>query len=193
MGAAPRLIHVPLACHGINLHWTENQNYSQFSSVTQSCPTLWGSMDCSPSGSSVMEILQARILEWVAMPSSRGSVQPRDWTHISMSPALAGEFFTISATWEAPKECSHQPYSDGFRILKEAYDISKSFKERKETKTKHEKYTSWSSPEFFCSGCFEVWQELFLIWLLHSLTCWSFRSLCVSSSAVSDSLRPHEL
>ena len=39
----------------------------------QSCPTLWDPMDCSPPGSSVHGILQARILEWVAMPSSRGS------------------------------------------------------------------------------------------------------------------------
>ena len=40
-------------------------------------------MDFSPPGSSVHGILQARILEWVAMPSSRGSSQPRDWNHIS--------------------------------------------------------------------------------------------------------------
>ena len=40
-------------------------------------------MDCSPPGSSVHGILQARILEWVAMPFSRGSSQPRDQTHIS--------------------------------------------------------------------------------------------------------------
>ena len=39
----------------------------------QSCPTLCDPMDCSPPGSSVHGILQARILEWVAMPSSRGS------------------------------------------------------------------------------------------------------------------------
>ena len=38
----------------------------------QSCPTLWDTMDCRLSGSSVHGILQARILEWVAMPSSRG-------------------------------------------------------------------------------------------------------------------------
>ena len=44
----------------------------------QSCLTLCVPMDCSPSGSSVHGILQARILEWVAMPSSRGSSQPRD-------------------------------------------------------------------------------------------------------------------
>ena len=48
--------------------------------VAQSCLTLCDSMDCSPPGSSVHGILQARILEWVAMPSSRGSYQPRDQT-----------------------------------------------------------------------------------------------------------------
>ena len=41
--------------------------------VTQSCPTLFDPMDCSPSGSSVHGILQARILEWVTVPFSRGS------------------------------------------------------------------------------------------------------------------------
>ena len=45
-----------------------------------SYPTLWDPMDCSPPGASVHGILQARILEWVAMPSSRGSSQPRDRT-----------------------------------------------------------------------------------------------------------------
>ena len=45
----------------------------QFSSVTQSCPTLCDPMDCSPPGSSVHGILQGRILEWVAMPFSKGS------------------------------------------------------------------------------------------------------------------------
>ena len=49
----------------------------------QSCPTLCNPMDCSPPGSSVHGFLQARILEWVAMPSCRGSSQPRDWTHVS--------------------------------------------------------------------------------------------------------------
>ena len=49
--------------------------------VTQSCPTLCDPMNYySPPGSSVHGILQARILEWVAMPSSRGSSQPRDQT-----------------------------------------------------------------------------------------------------------------
>ena len=49
----------------------------------QSCLTLWDSTDYSPPGSSVHGILQARTLQWVSMPSSRGSSQPRDQTHIS--------------------------------------------------------------------------------------------------------------
>ena len=48
-----------------------------------SCVWLCNSMDCSPPGSSIPDILQARILEWVAMASSRGSSSPRDQTHVS--------------------------------------------------------------------------------------------------------------
>ena len=55
-------------------------------------------MDCSLPISSVHGILWARILKWVAMPSSRGSSQPRDQTHISYVSALAGGFFTNSTT-----------------------------------------------------------------------------------------------
>ena len=51
--------------------------------VTQSCLTLCDPMDCSPPGSPVQGVYQARILEWVAMPSSRGSSWPRDWNQVS--------------------------------------------------------------------------------------------------------------
>ena len=44
---------------------------------------IFDPMNCSPPGCSVHRILQARILEWVAMPSSRGCSRPRDWTHVS--------------------------------------------------------------------------------------------------------------
>ena len=57
----------------------------------QSCPTVCNPMDCSPPGSSVHGVLQARILEWVAIPFSRGSSQPRDRTQVSCT---AGRFFT---------------------------------------------------------------------------------------------------
>ena len=51
--------------------------------VTQSCLTLCNTMDCSPPGSSVHGILQARILDWVDIPFSRRSSQPRDWSQVS--------------------------------------------------------------------------------------------------------------
>ena len=61
---------------------------------------MWKSlMDCSLLGASVHRILQARILEWVAIIFCRGSSQPRDWTQFSY---IAGEFFTVWATREAP-------------------------------------------------------------------------------------------
>ena len=58
-------------------------------------------MDCSLPGSSVHGILQARILEWIAIPFSRGSSQPRDQTRVSR---IAGRFFTFWATKES--QCS---------------------------------------------------------------------------------------
>ena len=54
-------------------------------------------MDCYPPGSSVHNILQARILEWVAMPSCRGSSQPRDLTPVSYVFCFGGWVFTSSA------------------------------------------------------------------------------------------------
>ena len=60
----------------------------------KSCLTLCDAMDCSPPGSSVHGILQARILEWVAMLSSRGSCPPRDGTCISYGSYISGRVFT---------------------------------------------------------------------------------------------------
>ena len=58
--------------------------------VSQSCPTLCDPVDCSPPGSSVHGILQARILEWVAIVFSRGSSRPRYQTQVSR---IAGRRF----------------------------------------------------------------------------------------------------
>jgi len=60
--------------------------------VAQSCLTLLDPMDCGPPGSFVHGILQARILEWTAIPFSRGSSWPRDPTRVS---CIAGRFFTL--------------------------------------------------------------------------------------------------
>ena len=65
--------------------------------VAKSCLTLCNPMDYRPPGSSLHGVLQARILEWVAIPFSRGSSQPRDQTWVS---CIAGRFFTVWATRE---------------------------------------------------------------------------------------------
>ena len=75
--------------------------------VLQSCPTLCNPMNCSLPGSSVHEILQARILEWAAVSFSRGSSQPRDWTLVS---CIAGRFFTTKPS-RKPKKHSVSPYN----------------------------------------------------------------------------------
>ena len=63
----------------------------------QSCPTLCDPMDCSLTGSSVLGIIQARILEWFAMPSSRKSSQPRDQTQISYLSCITLHYCIINA------------------------------------------------------------------------------------------------
>ena len=63
--------------------------------VTQLCLTLCNPMDCSLPVSSVHEILQAKIVEWVAISFSKGSFWSRDWTSVS---CIAGRFFTYWAT-----------------------------------------------------------------------------------------------
>ena len=67
----------------------------------QSCPTLWDPVDYTVHG-----ILQARILEWVAFPFSRGSSQPRNQTWVS---CIAGRFFT---TWAMRAGLSKLFYQD---------------------------------------------------------------------------------
>ena len=69
------------------------------SEVAQSRPTLCDPMDCSPPGSSVHGILQARILEWVAIPSSGDLPDPGIKPRSPALSALEGGFFTTSAPW----------------------------------------------------------------------------------------------
>ena len=69
-------------------------------------------MDCSPTGSSVHRIFQARILEWVTISFSRGSSPPRDQPWVSYISCIAGGFFTTRATWEAQQTmlaCARDP------------------------------------------------------------------------------------
>ena len=74
------------------------------SEVAQSYPTLCDPVDCSPPGSSIHGILQARILEWVAISFSMGSSWPRDWTQVSR---IAGRRFNLWATREALRSSRH--------------------------------------------------------------------------------------
>ena len=78
--------------------------------VAQSCPTLYNSKDDTFHG-----ILQARILEWVAFPFSRGSSQPRDQTQVSL---IAGGFFTSWATREAHDSIVRREESHYFATLR---------------------------------------------------------------------------
>ena len=76
----------------------------------QLCSTLWDPMDYSPPGSSVHGILQERILEWVALPSSRGSSWPRDRTHVCCISCSGGQILYHCTTW---------------KILMEKYSVTK--------------------------------------------------------------------
>ena len=102
--------------------------------VTQLCPTLCNPTDCSPPGSSVHGILQARILEWVAIPFSRGSSQPRNRTQVSHT---AGRFFIVWATREVQESGMGSP----------AYPFSRGSSRPR----------SWTGVSFFASKFFISW------------------------------------
>ena len=87
-----------------NLHNILHSGGMNLQSHTQSCPTL-----CNPMDYTVHGILQARILEGVAVPFSRGSSQPRVRTRVS---CIGGRFFTVWATREA-QDTEPNPFSRG--------------------------------------------------------------------------------
>ena len=95
--------HAP--CLGFFISDLKTKILSKSCKHAQSCPTLCDLTDCSPPGSSVHGILQARILEWVAKASSRGSSWHRDQTQVS---TLAGRFFTA----EQPAKPFSEPCLD---------------------------------------------------------------------------------
>ena len=77
--------------------------------IAQLCPTLCNPMDCSLPGSSVHGIFQARILEWVAIPFSRGSSGPRDWTQVS---CIEGGFFPCLSHQRSPRDEESEFHGD---------------------------------------------------------------------------------
>ena len=82
----------------VNFYFKKYLDFRVCMLVTQSCLTLCNPMNCSPPGSSVHGILQARILEWFTISFSRVSSWPRDWTCVS---CIAGRCFTVWATRES--------------------------------------------------------------------------------------------
>ena len=97
--------HVKMDCNlkdytrilGRNYVFKCTKEYMKVKTVSRLCLTLCDPMDCSLPGSSVHGILQARLLEWVAIPFSRASSWPRDQIWIS---GIIGRFFTV---WAARK------------------------------------------------------------------------------------------
>ena len=93
-----RSCHQPIFGHSSQYTWNSCVQVKVL--VTESCPTLCDPMDYSLPASSLRGILQARIMEWLAIPSCRRSSQPRDQTQISCVFCIAGGFFSQWATWE---------------------------------------------------------------------------------------------
>ena len=132
----------------------------------QSCPTLCDPIDCSPPGSTIPGILQARILEWVASALPRGSSQPRDHTHVSHCKLILYPL-------------SHQ---GSWRILdRVAYPFSRgSFWPRNRTRV------SWIAGEFFTMEAL-YWATMEVQWLKKNIienNCALWPSGIYSNSAI---------
>ena len=121
--------------------------------VAQACPTLCDPMDRSPPGSSVHGILQARIPEWVAIPLSKRTSQPGDWTQVYW---VAGRFFTIWAIREALVtliSCKLDYFSPGPVPLKEMH----LFKSMANVLRSECKANTWNHPSPPVNSSFCMW------------------------------------
>ena len=140
----------------------------------QSSQTLCDPMDYSPPGSSVHGISQARILEWVAMPSS-GIFLTQGSNLGLISSELAGRFFTTSTTWEA--QCH-------LKVLKKLYQFFPSWVITHPIQI-HKKVLSISLPEYW--GLFYVFKYIqssfYFDFTFHTSCC-----CCCVTSVVSDSV-----
>ena len=108
--------------HGVLPGRKAMTNLESESEVAQSCPTLCDPVDCSPPGSSIHRILQARILEWVAISFSRGSSQSRDWTQVSHIASIHFNLWATiepgSPTLQADALTSEPPGKPLYRVVK---------------------------------------------------------------------------
>ena len=120
------------------------ERYRDMCVHAQSRSTLCDPTGCSLPGSSDYGILQARILEWVAMPSSRGSSQPRDWTCVSW---IAGGFLTCWATWEPCRD------ADGHKDTERSRSINGDGEMEEERERERERDDGFGR----CVGCKSEW------------------------------------
>ena len=142
-------------------------------------------MDCSPPGSSVHEILQARILEWVAMPFSRGSSPPRDQTR---SPALQADSLSSEQPGKhPPPKVPNDPAIPLLGIYHEKITIQKDMYTPMFTAALFTIARKWKQPR--CLSTDEWIKKLWYFTHTHTMK----YSVQFSHSVVSDSLWPHEL
>ena len=161
--------------------------------VTQSCPTLYDPLNCSTPGFSADGILQTRILEWVAIPFSRGSSPSRDETHISYVWFVlfyCGNQCDFSVTQSCltlcgPMDCSVLGYM-GFSSAGLLEWIAISFY-RGSFQPRNWTYISRVS----CTGRWILYH--WVIWEHNIVNQLSFSSVQFSHSVMSNSLQPHEL
>ena len=114
MGINKYTLHLKLTQHC--------QSSTCVSGCAQSCPALCGPMDCSPPGSSVHGILQPRILEWVAVSSSRGSSGTMDRTHVS---CIGRQILFHRATLEEPNQVYSNIKKNFLSAKKRTYGIAR--------------------------------------------------------------------
>ena len=88
-----------------------------YAQLLQSCQTLCNPMDCSLPGSSVHEIPQARILEWVTMPSPKGSSRPRKQTHVSCISCIEANSLSIEPPGKPDPCCSLSTETPQVQVL----------------------------------------------------------------------------
>ena len=104
---------------------------------------LCNTMSCSPPGSSVHGISQARKLEWIAISSSRGSSRPRDQTHVSCFSRTGRWVLYHWATWEAPIYTVHTHIYNHYKHF---------FNHWKKTWRTKDKKTYWKNQKNICTG-----------------------------------------
>ena len=140
--------------------------------LLQSCPTLWDPVDCNPPASSALGILQARILEWVAMLSSRGSSWPRDQTCISYVSCIGRRLFTTGATWI----CHSWEEAEQNTLISDVYSVNSGYKAEwvpsLSSGSSHSQILSWCTSLdihqeriiWVIANCLGNWVELHSAW-----------------------------